>query len=117
MLGVGRRAEKGERTMKRLLQFICILFLFVADVAFCGNVLQSEGGRYAFGQISEYARHQYMLDTKTGMLWILTEDKGGGNLQLQPIPYRYAGDEFLSPPSAPLLPFPQSNGAISKKKK
>jgi hypothetical protein len=31
--------------------------------------ISSENGRFAFGQISDFARDQYMLDTKTGKLW------------------------------------------------
>ena len=33
------------------------------------KLLSSENGRYVFGQISEFRRDQYMLDTKTGRLW------------------------------------------------
>lgn len=33
------------------------------------SVLAAPGGRYVFGQISEFARHQFMLDTQTGRLW------------------------------------------------
>lgn len=31
--------------------------------------LSSENGRYVFGQVSDYRRDQFMLDTKTGRLW------------------------------------------------
>lgn len=34
-----------------------------------GNVLSAPGGRYVFGQVSEYAKDQYLLDTQTGRLW------------------------------------------------
>lgn len=39
------------------------------DVTPAGSVLSSAGGRYVFGQISGYGRHQFMLDTQTGRLW------------------------------------------------
>lgn len=34
-----------------------------------GSVLSSSGGRFVFGQVSEYRRDQYMIDTQTGRLW------------------------------------------------
>ena len=34
-----------------------------------GSVLSAAGGRFVFGQISEYRRDQYLLDTLTGRLW------------------------------------------------
>lgn len=30
----------------------------------------SDSARYVFGQISEFRRDQYMLDTRTGRLWV-----------------------------------------------
>ena len=33
------------------------------------KVLSSPNGRYVFGQISDFRRDQYMLDTQTGRLW------------------------------------------------
>jgi len=42
-----------------------------------GSVLSSPGQRYVFGQVSEYARHQYLLDTQTGRLWQLVCAKSG----------------------------------------
>jgi len=35
--------------------------------------LSSENGRYAFGQISDYQKDKFMLDTKTGRLWQLVK--------------------------------------------
>jgi hypothetical protein len=35
--------------------------------------LSSETGRFAFGQISEYRRDVFLLDTQTGRIWILAE--------------------------------------------
>lgn len=34
-----------------------------------GSVLSAAGGRYVFGQTSEYQKNTYMLDTHTGRLW------------------------------------------------
>ena len=31
--------------------------------------LAAENGRFVFGQISDYRRDQYLLDTKTGRMW------------------------------------------------
>lgn len=57
--------------MKRIIALLSILSTntFAADAPATGKVLASENGRYVFGQISEYRRDQYMLDTKTGRLW------------------------------------------------
>lgn len=56
------------------------------------KTLDSVNGHYVFGQISKYARHQYMLDTKTGKLWIIVKTKFG--LALEPIPYLGAENTF-----------------------
>jgi hypothetical protein len=34
-----------------------------------GSVLSASGGRFVFGQVSAFRRDQFLLDTKTGMLW------------------------------------------------
>lgn len=41
------------------------------DGAFPHGVLAAHGGRYVFGQVSPYAKHQYLLDTQTGRMWQL----------------------------------------------
>lgn len=61
------------------------------------KVLSSSNGRYVFGQISEYRRDQYMLDTQTGRLWQIvtrkgtnpdgSEASGEGFLILEPVAY------------------------------
>lgn len=33
------------------------------------KLLTTENGRFVFGQISEFRRDQYMLDTQSGRLW------------------------------------------------
>jgi hypothetical protein len=38
-----------------------------------GKVLSSASGRYVFGQISEYRKDQYLLDTQTGRLWRIVQ--------------------------------------------
>jgi hypothetical protein len=56
---------------------------------------QEANQRYVFGQISEYRRDQYLLDTKTGRLWqkvcAKSGDKGSGDdnclAVLQVVPY------------------------------
>lgn len=37
------------------------------------KVLSAGSQRYVFGQISDFRRDQYMLDTKTGQLWRIVE--------------------------------------------
>lgn len=61
------------------------------------KILASPNGRFVFGQISEYRRDQYMLDTQTGRLWVSVARKaknpdgsevpGDGFLILDPVPY------------------------------
>ena len=61
------------------------LFLLIVGIANAGS-LSAEGGRFVFGQISDMARHQYMLDTKTGRLWVVVADASGSPC-LQAVPY------------------------------
>lgn len=53
------------------------------------NTLSAGNGRYVFGQVSEYRRDQYMLDTQTGRLWQMAESKVGESTVnvLQPVFY------------------------------
>ncbi|NCO59295.1 MAG: hypothetical protein COZ70_05865 [Deltaproteobacteria bacterium CG_4_8_14_3_um_filter_51_11] len=48
--------------------------------------LSTQEGRYVFGQISESAKDQFMLDTVTGRLWRVSES-GKVGLYLKPVPY------------------------------
>ena len=68
--------------MKKLL---IVSFLLYANMFAGSNVLSSEGGRYVFGQISDMARDQFMLDTKTGRLWQVVVDQKE-NISLSPVP-------------------------------
>ncbi|MEZ4395947.1 MAG: hypothetical protein R3C71_03475 [Candidatus Krumholzibacteriia bacterium] len=54
--------------------------------ATASNILQSPGGRYVFGQVSEYRKDQYLLDTQTGRLWQIVVDKNDV-LSLQPVKF------------------------------
>lgn len=60
------------------------IYAFLASAMFCTvafaadaikvelppqKILSSEGGRFVFGQVSDFRRDQFMLDTKTGKLW------------------------------------------------
>lgn len=58
--------------------------------------------RYVFGQISDRASDQYMLDTKTGRLWIIVcADTNDAlicnNRLLEPVPYVAPDGKNLSP--------------------
>jgi hypothetical protein len=71
------------------------------------KTLSSAGGRFVFGQISDYGSDQYMLDTATGRLWqkVCAKDndnsiKDACTLVLQTVPYVGADDKFLSSISA-----------------
>lgn len=83
--------------MKKLLAILASSLLataYAADVQNPSSVLSASGGRYVFGQISQYRRDQYMLDTQTGRLWVSVCLKGGDQvtgcevLALQPIAYQ-----------------------------
>lgn len=72
------------------------------------QVLSSSNGRFVFGQVSEFARYQYMLDTQTGRLWQVSEyvptkpdgtpDKENATSVLSPIPYYEGQGKFGSTP-------------------
>jgi hypothetical protein len=54
-----------------------------------GNkVLATPGGRYVFGQVNDVRSDQFMLDTQTGRLWRIVEEKESGRLLLQIVRYR-----------------------------
>lgn len=36
------------------------------------KVLSSQDGRYVFGQVSDFRRDQFLLDTRTGRMWKLS---------------------------------------------
>ncbi len=50
------------------------------------KTLNTNNGRFVFGQISNARKDQYMLDTKTGRLWNIVTSKDRGKV-LQVIPY------------------------------
>ncbi len=49
-------------------------------------VLSTSGGRYVFGQVSDSGNDKFMLDTRTGRLWKISE-KGTVGQYLKEIPY------------------------------
>jgi hypothetical protein len=63
-----------------------------------GSVLAATGGRFVFGQVSPFAKHQYMLDTKTGRLWQLVLNSDNAPV-LSPVFYSgVAGTTHLDAP-------------------
>lgn len=66
--------------MKKYL-LACFILFFIIEINAQEKVnkkeiLFSENGRFVFGQISDFRRDQYMLDTQTGRLWqIVVNDK------------------------------------------
>ena len=60
-----------------------------------GNTLSSQSGRYVFGQVSEMARDQYLLDTQTGRMWNIKQSTEGGEV-LVPIMFTIPGSENYS---------------------
>ena len=61
------------------------------------SILNSENGRFAFGQISDSGKDKFMLDTWTGRLWRITES-GEVGLYLIPVPYRIEQGEYAPVP-------------------
>lgn len=81
------------------------------------QVLNSSQGRYAFGQVSDYRKDQYMLDTQTGRLWRMTcvataADKNSKDKQgdcsfsaLEMVPYIHGQNQYnVLPPAVPTAP-------------
>lgn len=69
------------------------------------KALSASNGRYVFGQISEFRRDQYMLDTQTGRAWKIImrpyKDKDGADLP---------GDGF---PVFDIVPYVDIEGKLS----
>ncbi|CAH1092829.1 hypothetical protein [Candidatus Nitrotoga sp. 1052] len=69
------------------------------------KMLSSPGGRFVFGQISDFRRDQFMLDTQTGRLWVKTVRTSPKNKDgTQPAD---DGIEFLSP-----VPYADGKGSL-----
>lgn len=71
------------------------------------KVLSAPGGRYVFGQISEFRRDQFMLDTQTGRLWKIVLQKSkrqdGTEMEfemLDHIPYTTESFQATPPPAS-----------------
>lgn len=80
--GLARRRFPRKENMKRIGIFTAVLMGMATASAQTpsppGSVLSAAGGRFVFGQISEYRRDQYLLDTQTGRVWrpvCVTKDK------------------------------------------
>lgn len=92
--------------MKSFLGVVCFLVFFWPAVSVAealdakhhrNKVLANANGRYVFGQVSEFRRDQYLLDTQTGRLWVIVADKEN-NSKLQPIAFvQIWGDEAFIP--------------------
>lgn len=73
----------------RYAAIIAFTVLTVAQTAFAADTvkvsppqqktLSAPNGRYVFGQISEFRRDRYMLDTQTGRLWIIATRQRDGD--------------------------------------
>ncbi|BEV07788.1 hypothetical protein [Methylophilus sp. DW102] len=93
--------------MKKLSSVVFTLSLLISAYSYGADavkvtpnqqkVISSENGRFVFGQISDFRSDQYMLDTKTGRLWMIvlkksknsdgTDAPGEGFRVLDPIFY------------------------------
>jgi hypothetical protein len=118
--GATARSDVEGETMKKIL-IIAASLIVTAPIAYAQSApnipqpkipqrktLSSEGGRYVFGQVSEYRQDQYMLDTQTGRLWVMamsppknqdgSNSAGGGVLVLQPVQYIDSDGRFGATP-------------------
>lgn len=70
---------------------VCTSTAFAADpvpvIPPAQKTLSSQDGRYVFGQVSDFRRDQFLLDTRTGRMWKLSyeTDKDRPNSDGQPI--------------------------------
>ena len=59
------------------------------------KTMTGPSGRFVFGPLSEFNQEQYMFDTQTGRLWVLTKNKAKAGEEsphaprftLEPVPY------------------------------
>jgi len=75
------RGMKGD-TMKRTIATIalCIFHTFAGaqTASHSFPALGVQGGRFVLGQLSDFQRDKFLLDTQTGRVWVMvcTDDKG-----------------------------------------
>lgn len=62
--------------MKIILALLCASMLSAESI----SSLSVGGGRYVFGQISEYRSDKFILDTKTGAIWSFARDENTSGL-------------------------------------
>ena len=64
------------------------------------TMLSSDGARYVFGQAGTARADQYLLDTKTGRLWLIVmSEEGQKKLQAVPFIGVWMGQDSLLPDS------------------
>ena len=95
--------------MKCVSAFFALIILLTAPAAAQNEsssphgVLSSPQGRFAFGQLSEYASATYLLDTKSGRLWQIVEKESGREV-LIPVWYQPSDDVLsVTPTNAPTV--------------
>jgi len=111
------KQEMGETVMKRFVQLLLTCLNMAFPVLFCSyalaqpigfmspktvqqtqyQCLSSPQGRFVFGQISDSAKDQFMLDTWTGRLWRISESGEVGKF-LAPVPYKLKDGTYAPVP-------------------
>lgn len=82
--------------MKIMLALLCASILSAESI----DSLSVSGGRYVFGQISEYRSDKFILDTKTGAIWSFARDDNTSGLF--PVYYmQFSDGKFRSSQVAP----------------
>ena len=78
----------GAKIMRFKLIFFFLLLIISSELSAQENqnnqVLSSVNGRFVFGQVSDFRRDQYLLDTQTGRLWQIVETENKQQI-LQPV--------------------------------
>jgi hypothetical protein len=79
----------------------------LAQTASAGRpALSAAGGRFVFGQVSDYQRDKYLLDTQTGRMWNIVcigpEKDGQCPRGLEPVIFvDIKGEPTFAPPALP----------------
>ena len=77
--------------MNKVMLLIIIQVAIFAEGVPLFSSLSNAGGRFVFGQVTDYQKDKFMLDTKTGALWRFVKDENNNSI-LEPIEYiNYSG--------------------------
>lgn len=96
--------------MQRVTMVLFMLFFFFPPLLFAepieinlqeSYVLSSQNGHFVFGNIPGSPHGPFMLDTKTGRLWVMVAVGTQAELSLVPVPYRWESGKTTFLPVMP----------------